>query len=181
MLYQQAAVAALWAGCEGSGTTQRLPGSMTLCALSAGVGAMTWSPLACGIISGKYGNGVPESSRAALKVFVSLVWGTGTCCSAGGRQTAAGIHSHCWRASGNELKRKVQAALTCLQGGMIFIAIVICFQHEGYISRQSLGNLLQATSEGSVSQRDLNYIGENEGEANVRSEYGRTEISAPSH
>ncbi|XP_057277684.1 voltage-gated potassium channel subunit beta-1 isoform X1 [Pezoporus wallicus] len=34
-----------------------------------GVGAMTWSPLACGIISGKYGNGVPESSRAALKCY----------------------------------------------------------------------------------------------------------------
>lgn len=33
---------------------------------------MTWSPLACGIISGKYGNGVPESSRAALKVFFHL-------------------------------------------------------------------------------------------------------------
>ena len=32
---------------------------------------MTWSPLACGIISGKYGNGVPESSRASLKVFFS--------------------------------------------------------------------------------------------------------------
>lgn len=38
---------------------------------SVGVGAMTWSPLACGIISGKYGNGVPESSRASLKVFSS--------------------------------------------------------------------------------------------------------------
>lgn len=39
---------------------------------------MTWSPLACGIISGKYGNGVPESSRASLKVFSSSsrrVWG----------------------------------------------------------------------------------------------------------
>uniref|UniRef100_A0A8B9G1X1 Potassium voltage-gated channel subfamily A member regulatory beta subunit 1 n=1 Tax=Amazona collaria TaxID=241587 RepID=A0A8B9G1X1_9PSIT len=34
-----------------------------------GVGAMTWSPLACGIISGKYGSGVPESSRAALKCY----------------------------------------------------------------------------------------------------------------
>lgn len=33
---------------------------------------MTWSPLACGIISGKYGNGVPESSRASLKVFFSM-------------------------------------------------------------------------------------------------------------
>lgn len=34
-----------------------------------GVGAMTWSPLACGIISGKYASGVPEGSRASLKVF----------------------------------------------------------------------------------------------------------------
>ncbi|XP_048203178.1 voltage-gated potassium channel subunit beta-1 isoform X1 [Perognathus longimembris pacificus] len=34
-----------------------------------GVGAVTWSPLACGIISGKYGNGVPESSRASLKCY----------------------------------------------------------------------------------------------------------------
>lgn len=34
---------------------------------------MTWSPLACGIISGKYGNGVPESSRASLKVCLRKV------------------------------------------------------------------------------------------------------------
>uniref|UniRef100_A0A8D2LR69 Potassium voltage-gated channel subfamily A member regulatory beta subunit 1 n=1 Tax=Varanus komodoensis TaxID=61221 RepID=A0A8D2LR69_VARKO len=34
-----------------------------------GVGAMTWSPLACGIISGKYANGIPESSRASLKCY----------------------------------------------------------------------------------------------------------------
>lgn len=46
-------------------------------ALSAGVGAMTWSPLACGIISGKYGNGVPESSRAALKVFFHMLQKSG--------------------------------------------------------------------------------------------------------
>uniref|UniRef100_A0A8C1J459 Voltage-gated potassium channel subunit beta-2 n=1 Tax=Cyprinus carpio TaxID=7962 RepID=A0A8C1J459_CYPCA len=32
-----------------------------------GVGAMTWSPLACGIISGKYDSGVPPYSRASLK------------------------------------------------------------------------------------------------------------------
>ncbi|MGH0138876.1 UNVERIFIED_CONTAM: hypothetical protein FKN15_068104 [Acipenser sinensis] len=32
-----------------------------------GVGAMTWSPLACGIITGKYENGVPETSRASIK------------------------------------------------------------------------------------------------------------------
>ncbi|XP_070967373.1 voltage-gated potassium channel subunit beta-1 isoform X6 [Oncorhynchus clarkii lewisi] len=34
-----------------------------------GVGAMTWSPLACGIISGKYDSGVPPYSRASLKVL----------------------------------------------------------------------------------------------------------------
>ena len=37
-----------------------------------GVGAMTWSPLACGLITGKYSDGVPECSRAAMKV--SLIW-----------------------------------------------------------------------------------------------------------
>ncbi|XP_051735478.1 voltage-gated potassium channel subunit beta-1-like isoform X1 [Ctenopharyngodon idella] len=34
-----------------------------------GVGAMTWSPLACGIISGKYDSGVPSHSRASLKGY----------------------------------------------------------------------------------------------------------------
>uniref|UniRef100_A0A4W3HL86 Voltage-gated potassium channel subunit beta-2 n=1 Tax=Callorhinchus milii TaxID=7868 RepID=A0A4W3HL86_CALMI len=34
-----------------------------------GVGAMTWSPLACGIISGKYNAGVPPYSRASLKGY----------------------------------------------------------------------------------------------------------------
>lgn len=29
---------------------------------------VSWSPLACGIITGKYENGIPESSRAAMKV-----------------------------------------------------------------------------------------------------------------
>uniref|UniRef100_A0A8V5FLG1 NADP-dependent oxidoreductase domain-containing protein n=1 Tax=Melopsittacus undulatus TaxID=13146 RepID=A0A8V5FLG1_MELUD len=46
-----------------------------------GVGAMTWSPLACGIISGKYGNGVPESSRAALKVFFYCMFEKSRCIS----------------------------------------------------------------------------------------------------
>nr|XP_043876596.1 voltage-gated potassium channel subunit beta-2-like isoform X1 [Solea senegalensis] len=32
-----------------------------------GVGAMTWSPLACGLLTGKYNEGIPESSRAAMK------------------------------------------------------------------------------------------------------------------
>ncbi|KAL0603556.1 Voltage-gated potassium channel subunit beta-2 [Plecturocebus cupreus] len=33
-----------------------------------GVGAMTWSPLACGIVSGKYDSGIPPYSRASLKL-----------------------------------------------------------------------------------------------------------------
>ncbi|KAM6924950.1 voltage-gated potassium channel subunit beta-2-like [Xenentodon cancila] len=32
-----------------------------------GVGAMTWSPLACGIISGKYNSGIPPHTRASVK------------------------------------------------------------------------------------------------------------------
>uniref|UniRef100_A0A673WC63 Voltage-gated potassium channel subunit beta-2-like n=1 Tax=Salmo trutta TaxID=8032 RepID=A0A673WC63_SALTR len=35
-----------------------------------GVGVMTWSPLAGGLISGKYNDGVPEDSRAAMKGYV---------------------------------------------------------------------------------------------------------------
>ncbi|CAK8696932.1 unnamed protein product [Clavelina lepadiformis] len=34
-----------------------------------GVGMLTWSPLACGIISGKYINGFPMNSRAEIKGF----------------------------------------------------------------------------------------------------------------
>lgn len=33
-----------------------------------GLGTMTWSPLACGILTGKYEDGIPTHSRAALKV-----------------------------------------------------------------------------------------------------------------
>lgn len=29
---------------------------------------MSWSPLACGILTGKYDDGIPLHSRAALKV-----------------------------------------------------------------------------------------------------------------
>uniref|UniRef100_A0A8C9GXP3 Voltage-gated potassium channel subunit beta-2 n=1 Tax=Piliocolobus tephrosceles TaxID=591936 RepID=A0A8C9GXP3_9PRIM len=40
-----------------------------------GVGAMTWSPLACGIVSGKYDSGVPPYSRASLKMgAVAKLW-----------------------------------------------------------------------------------------------------------
>ncbi|XP_072223092.1 voltage-gated potassium channel subunit beta-2-like [Leuresthes tenuis] len=34
-----------------------------------GIGAMTWSPLASGIISGKYDNGIPPYTRASLKGY----------------------------------------------------------------------------------------------------------------
>ncbi|KAM8862477.1 voltage-gated potassium channel subunit beta-2-like isoform 2-T2 [Spinachia spinachia] len=34
-----------------------------------GIGAMAWSPLACGILSGKYNNGIPSHSRASLKGY----------------------------------------------------------------------------------------------------------------
>uniref|UniRef100_A0A3Q1ETT6 Voltage-gated potassium channel subunit beta-2 n=1 Tax=Acanthochromis polyacanthus TaxID=80966 RepID=A0A3Q1ETT6_9TELE len=34
-----------------------------------GIGSMTWSPLACGIISGKYTSGIPPYSRASLKGY----------------------------------------------------------------------------------------------------------------
>lgn len=33
---------------------------------------MTWSPLACGIVSGKYDSGIPPYSRASLKVSKRL-------------------------------------------------------------------------------------------------------------
>ncbi len=35
-----------------------------------GIGTMTWSPLACGLLTGKYDDGVPLHSRAALKVMM---------------------------------------------------------------------------------------------------------------
>nr|XP_033780804.1 voltage-gated potassium channel subunit beta-3 isoform X2 [Geotrypetes seraphini] len=34
-----------------------------------GVGSMTWSPLACGLITGKYERRVPENSRASIKGY----------------------------------------------------------------------------------------------------------------
>ncbi|XP_075902004.1 voltage-gated potassium channel subunit beta-2-like isoform X2 [Nelusetta ayraudi] len=34
-----------------------------------GIGAMTWSPLACGILSGKYTKAIPPCSRASLKGY----------------------------------------------------------------------------------------------------------------
>ena len=39
---------------------------------------MTWSPLACGIVSGKYDSGIPPYSRASLKVKQRQGLGEGT-------------------------------------------------------------------------------------------------------
>ena len=44
-----------------------------VCFENPGIGAMTWSPLACGIISGKYDNGIPPYTRASLKVTLWLL------------------------------------------------------------------------------------------------------------
>lgn len=37
-----------------------------------GIGTMTWSPLACGFLSGKYDDGIPLVSRASLKGYTWL-------------------------------------------------------------------------------------------------------------
>lgn len=51
---------------------QRITQGVCICVCVSGVGAMTWSPLACGIISGKYDSGVPAFSRASLKVLFPI-------------------------------------------------------------------------------------------------------------
>ncbi|MBE0527860.1 MAG: aldo/keto reductase, partial [Thermoleophilia bacterium] len=38
-----------------------------------GYGSTTWSPLASGLLTGKYNNGIPEGSRASLKYYDWLV------------------------------------------------------------------------------------------------------------
>ncbi|XP_061816429.1 voltage-gated potassium channel subunit beta-2-like isoform X1 [Nerophis lumbriciformis] len=48
-----------------------------------GVGAMTWSPLACGMLTGKYNNDVPQGSRAAMKGYA---WLKERLCSNEGKQ-----------------------------------------------------------------------------------------------
>lgn len=40
---------------------------------------MTWSPLACGIVSGKYDSGIPPYSRASLKVSTAVCMREGCC------------------------------------------------------------------------------------------------------
>lgn len=63
---------------------------------------MTWSPLACGLITGKYSDGVPECSRAAMKVSVisqALLWDFSRRKNEPGRNSLAGRRS---TAEGNQ-------------------------------------------------------------------------------
>ncbi len=39
-----------------------------------GIGTMSWSPLACGLLTGKYDDCIPQNSRAALKVKKSYMY-----------------------------------------------------------------------------------------------------------
>nr|XP_061810655.1 voltage-gated potassium channel subunit beta-2-like [Nerophis lumbriciformis] len=48
-----------------------------------GVGAVTWSPLACGMLTGKYDSGIPPCSRAAMK---GHAWLKERLCSDEGKQ-----------------------------------------------------------------------------------------------
>lgn len=50
---------------------------------------MTWSPLACGIVSGKYDGGIPPYSRASLKVRKGLYL---TCLGSPRQREAGGEH-----------------------------------------------------------------------------------------
>lgn len=57
---------------------------------------MTWSPLACGIVSGKYDSGIPPYSRASLKVKKRPGWGRGQAGRAFWRGGAFGLTRWCW-------------------------------------------------------------------------------------
>ncbi|XP_061775284.1 voltage-gated potassium channel subunit beta-1a isoform X4 [Nerophis ophidion] len=83
-----------------------------------GVGAMTWSPLACGIITGKYENGIPESSRASMK---SYQWLREKIVSEDGRKQQAKL---------KELKH-IADKLTCT---LPQLAVAWCLRNEGVSS-----------------------------------------------
>uniref|UniRef100_A0A672NMD4 Voltage-gated potassium channel subunit beta-1-like n=1 Tax=Sinocyclocheilus grahami TaxID=75366 RepID=A0A672NMD4_SINGR len=83
-----------------------------------GVGAMTWSPLACGIITGKYENGIPESSRAAIK---SYQWLKDKIVSEDGRKQQAKLKELC------HIAEKLGCTLPQL-------AVAWCLRNEGVSS-----------------------------------------------
>ncbi|KAI5095735.1 hypothetical protein C0J45_14165, partial [Silurus meridionalis] len=83
-----------------------------------GVGAMTWSPLACGIISGKYDSGVPPSSRASLKGYQ---WLKDKILSEEGRRQQAKL-------------KELQAIAERLGCTLPQLAIAWCLRNEGVSS-----------------------------------------------
>ncbi|XP_053728316.1 voltage-gated potassium channel subunit beta-1a isoform X3 [Synchiropus splendidus] len=83
-----------------------------------GVGAMTWSPLACGIITGKYEDGIPESSRASMK---SYQWLKEKIVSEDGRKQQAKLKEL------NHIAEKVGCTLPQL-------AVAWCLRNEGVSS-----------------------------------------------
>uniref|UniRef100_A0A8C1S302 Voltage-gated potassium channel subunit beta-1 n=1 Tax=Cyprinus carpio TaxID=7962 RepID=A0A8C1S302_CYPCA len=106
-----------------------------------GVGVVSWSPLACGIITGKYENGIPESSRASLK---SYQWLKEKILSEDGRKQQAKL---------KELTH-IAERLSCT---LPQFAIAWCLRNEG-VSSVLLGtsNPAQLTENlGAIQARDL--------------------------
>ncbi|XP_072314853.1 voltage-gated potassium channel subunit beta-2-like [Eucyclogobius newberryi] len=83
-----------------------------------GVGAVTWSPLACGLITGKYNDGVPESSRATVQGYS---WLRERLCSDEGKKQLSKIR---------EL-HQVAERLNCTAAQL---AIAWCLRSEGVSS-----------------------------------------------
>uniref|UniRef100_A0A4W5MYL2 Voltage-gated potassium channel subunit beta-2 n=1 Tax=Hucho hucho TaxID=62062 RepID=A0A4W5MYL2_9TELE len=83
-----------------------------------GVGAMTWSPLACGIISGKYDSVVPPYSRASLKGYQ---WMKDKILSEEGRRQQAKL-------------KELQAIAERLGCTLPQLAIAWCLRNEGVSS-----------------------------------------------
>ncbi|XP_072464797.1 voltage-gated potassium channel subunit beta-2 isoform X6 [Notamacropus eugenii] len=83
-----------------------------------GVGAMTWSPLACGIVSGKYDSGIPPYSRASLKGYQ---WLKDKILSEEGRRQQAKL-------------KELQAIAERLGCTLPQLAIAWCLRNEGVSS-----------------------------------------------
>ncbi|XP_010626136.1 voltage-gated potassium channel subunit beta-2 isoform X7 [Fukomys damarensis] len=83
-----------------------------------GVGAMTWSPLACGIVSGKYDSGIPPYSRASLKGYQ---WLKDKILSEEGRRQQAKL-------------KELQAIAERLGCSLPQLAIAWCLRNEGVSS-----------------------------------------------
>ncbi|NWX88185.1 KCAB2 protein, partial [Nothoprocta pentlandii] len=107
------------AGTRGAGGAAPAPARPCpqLCSL-AGVGAMTWSPLACGIISGKYDGGIPPYSRASLKGYQ---WLKDKILSEEGRRQQAKL-------------KELQAIAERLGCTLPQLAIAWCLRNEGVSS-----------------------------------------------